>query len=360
VDEQTRHKIAEKVRDGQRLSGDEGLALYDCRDLLWLSSLATFRRKAYNGNSVFYNRNFHIEPTNICVNDCVFCSYRRRRGEAGSWELAPDEIRALCRSYAGRPVTEVHLVGGVHPQRDVRFYAALLADIKRILPQVAIKAFTAVEIDYMTRAAGLSWREGLLLLKQNGLDALPGGGAEIFDESIRRQICPGKTDAHAWLQIHETAHRLGIRTNASMLFGHIEQPAHRIDHLLRLRERQDRSGGFDAFIPLKYKSKHNAMSQIGETTTIEVLRHFAVCRLMLDNIPHLKAYWPMLGKDVMQLALLFGADDIDGTIDDSTKIYSMAGADEHPTLTVPELEAYIADAGFRAVERNTFYEKVSK
>jgi aminodeoxyfutalosine synthase len=199
------------------------------------------------------------------------------------------------------------------------------------------------------------------LLQKSGLDALPGGGAEIFDETVRKQICPRKTGTQTWLNIHKTAHRLGIRTNATMLFGHVEQFTHRIDHLLRLRELQDATGGFDAFIPLKYKSQHNNLGVVGEVTTVDVLRNFAVCRLMLDNIPHIKAYWPMLGKDVMQLALLFGADDIDGTIDDSTKIYSMAGADEqHPTLTVPELENYITAAGFEPVERNTFYERVKK
>jgi aminodeoxyfutalosine synthase len=352
--------IAKKVVDGKRLTAEEGLVLYACNDLLLLSLLATWRRKQINGDKVFYNRNFHIEPTNICINHCVFCSYRRRQGEAGSWEYSPDDIRELCKPYLDQPITEVHVVGGVHPQRDIYFYASLLAAIKETLPKAAIKAFTAVEIDYMAQKARLSYEKSLQLLKENGLDALPGGGAEIFDETVRRQICPDKTNAATWLKIHETAHRLGIRTNATMLFGHIEKPVHRVDHLLRLRELQDATGGFDAFIPLKYKAQNNALSNAGEITTVDVLRNFAVCRLLLDNIPHLKAYWPMLGKEVMQLALLFGADDIDGTIDDSTKIYSMAGADEqHPTLSVPELEIYIAATGFRAVERNTFYEEVN-
>jgi aminodeoxyfutalosine synthase len=261
--------------------------------------------------------------------------------------------------YAGKPVTEVHIVGGVHPERDVHFYASLLAAVKQCLPQVIIKAFTAVEIDYMAQKEGWTYEKCLQLLKQMGLEAMPGGGAEIFDETVRHRICPDKTGSQTWLEIHETAHRLGIRTNATMLFGHIETPAHRIDHLLRLRELQDKTGGFDAFIPLKYKAQHNKLGIAGEVSTMEVLRNFAVCRLLLDNIPHLKAYWPMLGKGVMQLALRFGADDIDGTIDDSTKIYSMAGADEqHPTLTVEELKNYVADAGFQAVERNTFYEEI--
>lgn len=357
--EKQQHRIAEKVTHGERLSADDGLALYDCKDLLLLSSMAACPRRKYNGRTVYYNRNFHLEPTNVCINDCVFCSYRRRPGEEGSWTLSPDEMLARCKPYVGTPVTEVHIVGGVHPQRDIYFYASLLASVKRLLPQVAVKAFTAVEIDYMARQAGLSYEDSLRLLQAHGLDAMPGGGAEIFDETVRRQLCPAKTDARDWLRIHETAHRLGIRTNATMLFGHIETPAHRIDHLLRLRALQDATGGFDAFIPLKYKARHNALSGVGEVSTPEVLRNIAVSRLMLDNFPHIKAYWPMLGKDVMQLALLFGADDVDGTIDDSTRIYSMAGADDqHPTLTVPELEAFVTAAGFVPVERNTFYQPV--
>jgi aminodeoxyfutalosine synthase len=352
---------AEKALQGERLSAADGEALYACEDLSLLSVLATYKRKQINGNKVFYNRNFHIEPTNVCVNHCIFCSYRRHAGEAGSWEYSIDDMQNICRSYVGQPITEVHIVGGVHPARDIYFYVSLLQAVKQVLPQATIKAFTAVEIDYMARKAGLSYEKSLQLLKENGLEAMPGGGAEIFDETIRRRICPDKTDAPTWLLIHETAHRLGIRTNATMLFGHIETPVHRIDHLLRLRELQDRTGGFDAFIPLKYKSRHNRLGVAGEVSTDEVLRNFAVCRLLLDNIPHLKAYWPMLGKEVMQRALHFGADDIDGTIDDSTKIYSMAGADEqHPTLTVEELEKYVTAAGYQAVERNTFYEPIFK
>jgi aminodeoxyfutalosine synthase len=352
---------AEKALQGERLAAADGLALYECEDNSLLSSLATCSRRQINGDKVFYNRNFHIEPTNICVNHCVFCSYRRRPGEAGSWEYSIDDIRDICRTYVEQPVTEVHIVGGVHPARDIYFYASLLQAVKQLLPQASIKAFTAVEIDYMAQQAGWTYEKSLSLLKEHGLEAMPGGGAEIFDETVRRQLCPDKTGADAWLRIHETAHRLGIRSNATMLFGHIEEPAHRISHLLRLRELQDKTGGFDAFIPLKYKSQHNRLGVPGEVSTEEVLRNFAVCRLMLDNIPHLKAYWPMLGKDVMQRALSFGADDIDGTIGDSTKIYSMAGAaEQHPSLTVKELENYVTAAGYRAVERNTFYEPVKR
>ncbi len=351
--------IARKVLDGERLSCEDGLVLYNCKNLLLLSWLATRQRKQLNGNKVFYNRNFHIEPTNICVNDCVFCSYRRNAGEPGSWDYSFDDLERLCLPYVDKPITEVHMVGGVHPEKDIYYYASLISKVKQVLPQVAVKAFTAVEIDYMSKKSGLSFSESLQLLKNSGLDAIPGGGAEIFAPAIRQQICPGKTDGITWLQIHEEAHKLGIPTNATMLFGHIEKPEHRIAHLQALRDLQDRTNGFDAFIPLKYKSQHNSLGVVGEIGSIEVLRNFAVCRLFLDNIPHLKAYWPMLGKDVMQLALLFGADDIDGTIDNSTKIYSMAGADEQqPTLTIEALQHYVCSAGFVPVERDTFYNEV--
>ncbi len=352
-------RLSEKINAGGRLSADELLYLYDHGSLSLLASLAHQRRERLNGRKVFFNRNFHLEPTNICINDCVFCSYRRNEGEEGSWDYSPEELMEQCRAYVGANITEVHIVGGVHPSRDVYYYAALLQGVKKILPHVHIKAFTAIELDYMIRKAGLSLEEGLALLRQNGLDAVPGGGAEILDDDIRRQLCPKKGPSATWLKVHEAAHRSGLRTNATMLFGHIETRRHRIRHLLLLRDLQDATGGFDAFIPLKYKSRHNELGGIGEVSGMEVLRTMAISRLALDNIPHIKAYWPMLGKGLMQLSLLFGADDIDGTINDSTKIYSMAGAeDTHPVFTDAELSRLVGDAGFIPVERNTFYEEL--
>ena len=351
-------EFATKVETGARLSLAELVMLYNF-PLSQLAALAVRRREQQNGKKVFFNRNIHLEPTNICVNDCVFCSYRRNEGEAGSWDYGIDELLAQCRRHAGTGITEVHIVGGVHPRRDVHDYAALLRAVKQALPQVYIKAFTAIEIDYMIKKAGMPLSEGLVLLKQSGLDAIPGGGAEIFDEQIRRRLCPKKGAAGIWLRVHETAHALGIRTNATMLFGHIETLEHRLEHLLQLRELQDRTGGFDAFIPLKYKSENNDLGAIGETPAVETLRMMAISRLALDNIPHIKAYWPMLGKAVMQMALLFGADDVDGTIQDTTKIYSMAGAEEqHPSLAVEELCRLVRDAGFVPVERDTFYREL--
>ena len=351
-------EFAAKIKTDVRFSVAELVTLYNL-PVSQLAALATGKREQQNGKKVFFNRNIHLEPTNICVNDCVFCSYRRNEGEAGSWDYSTDELVAQCRAHAGAGITEVHMVGGVHPQRDVRDYAGLLRAVKQALPQVYIKAFTAIEIDYMIGKAGMSLSEGLALLKQSGLDAIPGGGAEIFDDKIRRRLCPKKGPAEIWLRVHETAHALGIRTNATMLFGHIETLEHRLQHLLQLRELQDRTGGFDAFIPLKYKSENNALGVIGEVSVIETLRMVAISRLAFDNIPHIKAYWPMLGKAVMQMALLFGADDIDGTIHDTTKIYSMAGAEEqHPSLDVEELCRLVRETGFAPVERDTFYKEL--
>ncbi len=351
--------LSAKIRAGERLEESEALWLYEQASLSELAALANYRREQRNGKKVFFNRNFHLEPTNICINDCVFCSYRRNEGEEGSWDATLEQLLEQCRQQRDTGVTEVHIVGGVHPDRDVHYYARLLQAVKDCMPGVHIKAFTAIEIEYMIRKAGMGLEEGLTLLQQHGLTAIPGGGAEIFDAEIRRRLCPRKGPAEIWLNVHAAAHRLGIRTNATMLFGHVESRLQCIQHLMQLRALQDETGGFDAFIPLKYKSANNALGVIGEVPAMEVLRTMAISRLVLDNVPHIKAYWPMLGKELMQLSLLFGADDIDGTINDSTKIYSMAGAEEqHPVLTDEELGRLVRDAGFMPVERNTLYEEV--
>ncbi len=262
----------------------------------------------------------------------------------------------MARNYVGSGVSEVHIVGGVHPDRDIHFYVELISSIKSILPDVAIKAFTAVELNQMIRNAGISTREGLELLQRAGMEAIPGGGAEIFAAEIREQICPQKGSAEEWLALHEEAHKLGISTNATILYGHIESLEHRLDHLYRLRRQQDLSGGFNAFIPLKYKSANNELIVDKEVSVVEDLRMIALSRLFLDNIPHIKAYWVMYGKVTTELALLYGADDVDGTIDDSTKIYSMAGAeDQRPRMTIEQIETMALNTGFRAVERDTHY-----
>jgi aminodeoxyfutalosine synthase len=351
--------IAEKVESGERISIEEGVRLFEEGELPYLSLLADAVCRHHNGNQVYFNRNFHIEPTNICINHCAFCSYRRKKGEEGSWEYCIDDIREKTASYLNTGVTEVHIVGGVHPERNVYFYAEMLKEVKKILPDVQIKAFTAVEIDAMCRFAGITVEQGLKLLKEAGLNSMPGGGAEIFDEPIRSKICPDKTGSKEWLRIHQTAHQLGIPTNSTMLYGLIEKYEHRIDHLDRLRKLQDETKGFNAFIPLKFRHYNNSFSHIQETTTVEDLKNYAVSRIFLDNIPHLKAYWPMIGKQVAQMSLAFGVDDLDGTIDDSTKIYSMAGsAEQNPSASTAELIAMIKGADRTPVERDTVYNTI--
>ena len=345
----------------ERITQEEALELLASTDFDVLAQRANLRRTQINQDKVFFNQNFHVEPSNICINQCKFCSFRRSAlEEEGAWAWSIDQMchYALEKYHSG--ITEVHITGSVHPDRDLYFYTDLVKAIRLILPpHVTIKAFSAVEIDAMCRMAGKSHHEGLKMLQENGLSSIPGGGAEIFDPSVRQEICPRKCDAHTWLSIHDAAHKLGITSNATMLFGHIETPQQQVNHLDIIRRQQDQSGGFTAFIPLKYRSAHNTLSHLGEKDLLYTLRLFAVSRLYLDNIPHIKAYWPMLGKEATQMALLFGADDIDGTIEQSTKIYSMAGAeDNNPVLSKEELCALIEAAGYRAVERDSFYREV--
>ena len=271
-----------------------------------------------------------------------------------------EQMQEQVRRYVGSGVTEVHIVGGVHPDHSLDYYCSLIRNVKAILPDVAVKAYTAIELSYMIQRAGLSVHEGLRRLIEAGMDAIPGGGAEIFDEEIRSKICPDKGSTKEWFEVHRAAHELGIKTNATMLYGHIEGVEHRIDHLMRLRELQDVTKGFNAFIPLKYRNFGNSMSEIGEVPIVDDLRTLAMSRLILDNVPHIKAYWVMYGKQTTEMALKFGADDIDGTIDDSTKIYSMAGAeDKRPKMSVQEMLQMVERAGFCAVERDTHYNEIN-
>jgi len=356
----TLRSVAEKIRDGKRISEDKGVYLYEHAELSYLSVLANYVREQKNGNTVYFNRNFHVEPTNICVFDCKFCSYSRLLKQKNEgWELTEEEILEKVRSYDGQAITEVHIVGGVHPKMGLQYFAGLIKKIKEIRPDLHVKAFTAVELEYMCRKAKVSYEEGLSILKDHGQGSLPGGGAEIFDTELRAQICGDKCTTEQWLEIHETAHKLGMPSNATMLYGHIEQYKHRIHHMSLLRELQDRTGGFNTFIPLKFRNGDNQMSHVPETTTVEDLRNYAVSRIFLDNFGHVKAYWPMIGRKTAQLSLNFGVDDLDGTIDDSTKIYSMAGAEEQrPTLTTDELIAMIQEVGRTPIERDTLYNTV--
>ena len=348
-------KIAEKVFDSEQISTTDALELYNCSNLPLLGVLASATKKRLSGENVYFNQNFHLEPTNICVNHCKFCSYRRREGQPGAWECSIEDILADVEKFTAKGATEVHIVGGVHPNRDISFYVDMLSAIKKTSPNLHIKAFTAVEIDQMCRMGNISVEEGLQKLKVAGLESMPGGGAEIFDETIRAEICPDKTSSSEWLRIHAIAHKMGIASNATMLYGLLEKYEHRVDHLNRLREQQKQTHGFNAFIPLKFKRENNAYSHVKESTLIEDLKNYAVSRIFLDNIPHLKAYWPMIGKQAAQLSLGFGVDDLDGTIDDSTKIYSMAGGEEKPSASRAELIKMINDVKLVPVERDTLY-----
>lgn len=354
--------IAEKIENEIRITPEEGLMLFEKGSLATLGAMANFIREKRHGNFTYFNRNFHIEPTNVCVFSCKFCSYSKlySKREEG-WELSVDEMMEKVKAYDGQPITEVHIVGGVHPKMDIYYFAELLRKIKTHRPDLHIKGFTAVELDYMFRKAKLSREEGMKLLHDAGLDSLPGGGAEIFDAGIREQICADKVDAAGWLAIHATAHQLGMHSNATMLYGHLENYAHRVDHMEQLRNMQDRTKGFNTFIPLKFRNYDNEMSHLGEVTAIEDMKVYAIARIYLDNFNHIKAYWPMLGREQAQLTLSFGVNDIDGTIDDSTKIYSMAGSEEQtPSMTTDELVALIKQVGREAVERDTLYNIVKK
>ena len=349
--------IADKVKQQIRITDEDALLLFEKASLGFVGTLANYVRERLHGDTTYFNRNFHIEPTNVCVYSCHFCSYSRvyaHRDEG--WEMSLQQMLDIVNSYDGKPVTEVHIVGGVHPKMNLEFFAELLRNIKAHRPDLHIKGFTAVELDYMFRKAKLSVEDGLKLLQEAGLQSLPGGGAEIFHPDVREKICADKVDGAGWLHIHETAHRLGMHSNATMLFGHIENFSHRVDHMRQLRDLQDRTGGFNTFIPLKFRNGDNDMSHVAESSLVEDMKMYAIARIYLDNFPHLKAYWPMLGRQNAQMSLSFGVNDIDGTIDDTTKIYSMAGSEEQtPSMNTAQLVHLIRQARRRPVERDTLY-----
>jgi len=352
--------IAEKIYNKERVTEEEGLLLFEKGELGFLGSLANYVASNLHQNKVYFNRNFHIEPTNVCVYTCNFCSYSRQyKHKDEGWELSMEQMLDIVRKYDNEPVTEVHIVGGVHPKMNLEFFCELLSRIRTHRPDLHLKGFTAVELDYMFRKAKLSVADGLQKLKEAGLQSLPGGGAEIFAPEVRNIICADKVDGDGWLHIHETAHKLGMHSNATMLYGHIEQYKHRIDHMSKLRSLQDSTGGFNCLIPLKFRNSGNDMSHIAESTIIEDLKMYAVARIFMDNFRNLKAYWPMLGRQTAQLTLSFGVNDLDGTIDDTTKIYSMAGAEEQtPSMSTEELCDLITAAGRIPVERDTLYNEL--
>ncbi len=349
--------IANKVYTGERISFDEGVYLYEHANLSYLGTLANFVREKKNKNYVYFNRNFHVEPTNICVYTCSFCAYSRliKQREEG-WELSIEQMMDIIKNYDGQEVTEVHMTGGVIPKQDLSFYVELFKTVKKHRPELHIKALTPVEMHYIFKKAKISYEEGLKIFNDAGLDSMPGGGAEIFDKDIRDKIAGGKCSAEEWLTIHELWHKMGKQSNATMLYGHIETFAHRVDHMERLRQLQDKTKGFNAFIPLKFRNGNNDMSDVPEVSVIEDLRNYAISRIYLDNFDHIKAYWAMIGRSTAQLSLNFGVDDMDGTIDDTTKIYSMAGAEEQtPKLTTQELVDLITQVKRTPVERDTLY-----
>jgi len=349
--------IAQKVKYNKRITDEEGITLFEKGELPFVGALANFIRERLHGNTTYFNRNFHIEPTNVCVFSCKFCSYSKLyANKEDGWELSIDQMLDIVKSYDGKPITEVHIVGGVHPKMNMAYFIELMQKIKAHRPSLHVKAFTAVELEYMFRKAKLTIEEGMKQLHDAGLDSLPGGGAEIFHPEIREQIAADKVDATGWLRIHEVAHELGMHSNATMLYGHIEKYEHRIDHMRRLRDLQDRTKGFNTFIPLKFRNQDNDMSNVAESTITEDMRLYAIARIYLDNFPHLKAYWPMLGRQNAQLSLSFGVNDIDGTIDDSTKIYSMAGSEEQsPKMSTEELVQLIKQVKRKPIERDTLY-----
>jgi aminodeoxyfutalosine synthase len=349
--------IAEKVNQGERITDEECLYLYEEAPLGYLGTLANHIREKRHGNKTYFNRNFHMEPTNVCLYTCTFCSYSRRiKKREDGWEYTHEEMMDIVKKYDDQPVTEVHIVGGVLPQYDVPFYTKLFSAIKAHRPDLHVKALTPVEYHYIFKKAKMSYEEGMKLMKESGLESMPGGGAEIFHPEVRDKIAGGKCSGEQWLRIHEVWHELGMRSNATMLYGHIEEYKHRVDHMSKLRALQDKTGGFQTFIPLKFRNQNNEMSHLPEVSAVEDLRNYAIGRIYLDNFDHLKAYWPMIGRTIAQLSLAFGVDDIDGTIDDTTKIYSMAGSEEqNPALSTEQLVNMVKAVGRHPIERDTLY-----
>ena len=352
--------LRDKVLSGQRISDEEALILFKEAPLSLLSLMADSVRNRKHGNKTYFNRNFHIEPTNVCIYTCKFCSYSRlikHRGEG--WEYTMDEMLDIVKKYDGQPVTEVHIVGGVLPQYDLDFYCTLFKKIKEHRPDLHIKALTPVEYHYIFKKAKVSYEEGMQRILESGVDSIPGGGAEIFHPDIREQIAADKCNAEQWLRIHEIWHGFGKRSNATILYGHIEKYEHRIDHMRRLRDLQDKTRGFQTFIPLKFRNKDNEMSHLTESTVVEDMKMYAVSRIYLDNFDHVKAYWPMLGRSMAQAAMSFGVDDLDGTIDDTTRIYSMAGSEEqNPAMSTYDLVTLIKSAGRVPIERDSVYNEL--
>lgn len=347
--------IVDKVMDGERLTEEDGNRLFVAPNVAAVGALANLVRERLHGDLTYFNRNLHINATNVCEASCIFCSFARRMPDAGdaytmTLQDAVGRVEALSETF----VTEVHIVNGLHPELPFSYYTDLLRTIKKTRPDLHIKGFTAVEIHYYAEKFGMSYEDILVAFRDAGQDSMPGGGAEIFAHRARKKLCPDKVDTEGWLEVHRTAHRIGMRSNATMLFGSIETLEERVDHMVHLRTLQDETGGFQTFIPLRFHNEGNRLAKLRSPTDVDTLRTMAVSRLMLDNFGHIKAYWPMLGVQLAQLTLSFGCDDLDGTVREE-RIYHMAGAKTPQQLTRPELIDLIRRAGRIPVERDTLY-----
>jgi aminodeoxyfutalosine synthase len=351
------NKINDKVVSGERLGFEDGIALYKSNDLIGVGHLADYVRRKLHGKKAFYVYNQHLNFTNICLNRCLFCAFSRDDGEKDAFALSIDDVRSRLMERINEPVRELHVVGGLNPSLSFDYYIELLNTIKEVRPDSTIKAFTAVEIDHIAKVGGLSIEETIAELKKAGLEMIPGGGAEVMSDRVRKKLFPRKIDSNRWLEIMEALHSAGLTSNATMLYGHIETLNERVDHLIKLRELQDKTGGFTAFIPLAFHSQNTRLSHLPSTTAFDDLKNIALARLMLDNFSHIKAYWVMIGERLAQVGLSFGADDLDGTIIEE-KITHMAGAKSAKGLTRAQMEHLISSAGFTPVERDSFYGKI--
>jgi len=348
--------IKQKIFSNQRLARKDGIALFISNDLLALGHMATHVAQKKHGDRVYFVRNMHINPTNICVNRCKFCAFSKTKGEPGAYEMSIEDILKKARS-AQKGVREFHIVSGLHPDLPFAWYLDMLRALKDEFPKIHLKAFTAVEIDYLSRISGLSLKDTLLKLKDAGLGSMPGGGAEIFDATVRNALCAEKITGKRWLEVIKAAHHAGLKTNATMLYGHIETYAHRVDHLLKLRTLQDKTGGFQAFIPLSFQPQNSEVKKTAYTTGFDDLKTLAISRLMLDNFDHIKAYWIMLGEKLAQVSLNFGVDDLDGTVVDE-RIAKAAGGTTDGSMTKDEIVRLIKQADRKPVERDTVYNVV--
>jgi aminodeoxyfutalosine synthase len=352
-------EIYEKVSAGERLSADDGIRLFDSRHLTAVGYLANMVRERINGSRAYYIYNQHINYSNICKNACRFCAFRRDEGESGGYRMTVNEVVGKVRERIDEPIRELHIVGGCDPDIPFDYYIDMLHAVRQARPDVHIQAFTCVEIAHIADVARLTVKETLIALREAGLGSIPGGGAEVFAARIRQELCESKLSPKGWLDVAETAHELGIRSNATMLYGHVESTAERVEHLVRLRESQDRTGGFLAFIPLSFHPANTGLADLKGPTGMDDLKNIAVARLMLDNFPHIKAFWIMIGAKLAQISLSFGADDMDGTVIEE-KITHMAGADTAELFPVNELRRYIIEAGREPVERDTLYNVIHR